>query len=283
MSSDIGVLKKYLDEAAAFIRKSTQAKPRIAFVLGSGWDAFSEEIEILNTWNYSEIPHFVPPSVDGHKGKLVLGTVGGTLLYCLQGRVHFYEGHSHSQVTFPVRLMKHLGVERVCLTNASGGINVHMRAGDFMIIKDHINLTGSNPLIGPNPAFLGPRFPDMTTPYCPQMRAMVAESFKKNIVRFSEGVYAGVTGPTYETPAEIRYLRAVGGDAVGMSTVWETIAAVHAGMKVVGIACITNLAAGLSDETLSHQEVTQTARAVEKKMKVVLKEFTASLSAAGLV
>jgi purine-nucleoside phosphorylase len=276
-------LKKALDAAAQLIQKTAQGKPRIAFVLGSGWDAFSEEIEILNSWNYSEIPHFIPPTIEGHKGKLVLGKIDGVLIYCLQGRVHFYEGHSHTEVTFPVRLMKQLGVERIFLTNASGGINIHMRPGDFMIIKDHLNLTGTNPLIGVNPAFLGPRFPDMSAPYCPQMRAMIAESFKKNRIRFSEGVYAGVTGPTYETPAEIRYLRTVGADAVGMSTVSETIAAVHSGMKVAGIACITNLAAGMSDDVLSHSDVTHTARAVEKKMKTVLKDVISSLKTAGLI
>lgn len=276
-------LKKALSEAAQFIQSKTKEKPRLALVLGSGWDAFSEELEILNSWNYSEIPHFIPPTVEGHKGKLVLGKINGVLIFCLQGRVHSYEGHSHTQVTFPVRLMQQLGVERICLTNASGGINVHMNAGDFMIIKDHINLTGTNPLVGPNPEFLGPRFPDMSTPYCPQMRKLIAEAFKKNLVRFSEGVYAGVSGPTYETPAEIRYLRTVGGDAVGMSTVYETIAAVHAGMKVAGIACITNMAAGLSEEALSHKDVTNTAKAVEKKMKVVLKDMISSLKAAGLV
>lgn len=269
-----------LEASVAYIRSvcpPTKLKPRVAVVLGSGLGSFVNNVEVEAAIPYTEIPGFIPPSVDGHKGRLILGHVKGVPTAVLQGRIHFYEGHSMTTVAHPVRTAALLGCEIVMLTNSAGGLDSSMRPGDFMVIDDHINLMGDNPLKGPNIEEFGPRFPDMTEAYDRKLSAKMDEILKKMETKFFRGVYCGVSGPTYETPAEVRYLQQLGGKAVGMSTVPETIAANHLGLRVCALSCITNLAAGLSQNKLSHEEVTETARAVESKFGQFLVEFISSL------
>ncbi len=246
-------------------------------MLGSGLGSFVKNVEVEAAIPYTEIPGFIPPSVDGHKGRLILGHVKGVPTAVLQGRIHFYEGHSMTTVAHPVRTAALLGCEIMMLTNSAGGLDPSMRPGDFMVIEDHINLMGDNPLKGPNIEEFGPRFPDMTEAYDRKLSAKMDTILKKMETKFFRGVYCGVSGPTYETPAEVRYLQQLGGKAVGMSTVPETIAANHLGLRVCALSCITNLAAGLSQNKLSHEEVTETARAVESKFGQFLVEFISSL------
>ncbi|MCH2532939.1 MAG: purine-nucleoside phosphorylase, partial [Bdellovibrionales bacterium] len=224
-----------------------------------------------------DIPHFFPPSVEGHSGQIVLGKVGNKKVAALKGRVHFYEGHTPQEVVHPTRVLKFLGINTLVLTNASGGIADGMQAGDFMIIKDHLNLTGQNPLIGPNLDELGPRFPDMSEAYNKELRQALHKIFKTKNLNVFEGVYCGVLGPSYETPAEIQMLKTLGGGAVGMSTVLEAIAAKHMGLKLAGLSCITNLAAGISDVALSHDDVKDVAQKVEKNFSEILTEFITTL------
>lgn len=245
-------------------------------ILGSGLGAFVDQIQVDATLPYDEIPGFIAPTVEGHGGRLILGTVGGVPIACLQGRVHYYEGHSMASVVHPTRTIAMLGIETLLLTNSAGGLDPNMRPGDFMIIDDHINLMGDNPLKGPNLAQLGPRFPDMSEAYDRKLSERMAEILTKMGIRFSRGIYCGVSGPTYETPAEVRYLQMIGGRAVGMSTVPESIAANHLGLRVCALSCITNPAAGLSVGRLSHDEVTQTAKLVEQTFCEFLKEFITS-------
>lgn len=269
-----------LEASVAYIRSvcpPTKLKPRVAIVLGSGLGSFVKNVEVEAAIPYTEIPGFIPPSVDGHKGRLILGHVKGVPTAVLQGRIHFYEGHSMTTVAHPVRTAALLGCEIVTLTNSAGGLDPSMRPGDFMVIDDHINLMGDNPLKGPNIEAFGPRFPDMTEAYDRKLSANMDAILKKMGTKFFRGVYCGVSGPTYETPAEVRYLQQLGGKAVGMSTVPETIAANHLGLRVCALSCITNLAAGLSQNKLSHEEVTETARAVESKFGQFLVEFISSL------
>jgi purine-nucleoside phosphorylase len=241
--------------AVDFIKSKTKVKPLVGLTLGSGLNSMAKtigtDIEIL----FSEIPGFPRTTVEGHSGKLILGHIGNTPVVALQGRIHYYEGYSMEDVVFPTRVLAMLGIQTLILTNSSGGIQANMRPGDFMIITDHINLFGDHPLKGPNIEKLGPRFPDMTYAYDPQLVEMMRKHFEELNIRFHEGVYCGVTGPTYETPAEIRFLRTIGGSAVGMSTVPECIAANHFGLKVAGISCITNMAAGITGDRLNHKEV----------------------------
>ncbi len=269
-----------LEASVAYIRSvcpPTKLKPRVAIVLGSGLGSFVNNVEVEAAIPYTDIPGFIPPSVDGHKGRLILGHVKGVPTAVLQGRIHFYEGHSMTTVAHPVRTAALLGCEIVMLTNSAGGLDPSMRPGDFMVIDDHINLMGDNPLKGPNIEEFGPRFPDMTEAYDRKLSANMDAILKKMGTKFFRGVYCGVSGPTYETPAEVRYLQQLGGKAVGMSTVPETIAANHLGLRVCALSCITNLAAGLSQNKLSHEEVTETARAVESKFGQFLVEFISSL------
>jgi purine-nucleoside phosphorylase len=259
--------------AAAAVRDRTaqldESKPvaRVGLVLGSGLgrvaDIVLEDSESLSI-DYAAIPHFPTSSVEGHKGRLVYGKVGGEPVLLMQGRVHRYEGYTAAAVAFPTKVLVALGVDRLVLTNAAGGIADGMKPGDLMLINDHLNLTGDNPLIGRNDDRLGPRFPDMSATYTPELRDLVRAAAKDQGVELREGVYAGLNGPSYETPAEIRMLRTLGADAVGMSTVYEAIAAAHAGASVLGISCITNLAAGIGDDKLSHDDVKETAARVEK-------------------
>jgi purine-nucleoside phosphorylase len=271
-----------LESSVAYIRSvcpPTKLKPRVAVVLGSGLGSFVNNVEVEVAIPYTDIPGFIPPSVEGHKGRLILGHVKGVPTAVLQGRIHYYEGHSMATVAHPVRTAALLGCEIVMLTNSAGGLDPSMRPGDFMVIDDHINLMGDNPLKGPNIEAFGPRFPDMTEAYDRKLSGAMAEILTKMGVKHYRGVYCGVSGPTYETPAEVRYLQQLGGKAVGMSTVPETIAANHLGIRVCALSCITNLAAGLSQNKLSHDEVTETARAVESKFGQFLVQFISSLEA----
>lgn len=248
-----------LDQATAAIRERTSVCPRLAVVLGSGLQALSAELREGVEIPYEEIPCFPTPVDSGHMGSLAVGRLGRTDVVLLGGRAHLYEGYTPAQVVFPVRLLRRLGVETVVVTNAAGGVNRSLTPGTLMLIRDHINLTGRNPLCGPNDAHSGPRFPDMTEAYDGRLRMRAREVARTLGVPLPEGVYLGLTGPSFETPAEIRMAAALGADAVGMSTVLEVIAARHCGLRVLGISCITNAAAGLRDERLSAQEVVAAA------------------------
>lgn len=271
------IIQKNLEESAAYIRSRSQLKPRIGIVLGSGLGAFVNEMEIETTLPYDEIPGFIPPTVEGHGGRLILGYVKGVPVACLQGRIHYYEGHSMAEIVHPVRTIAMLGIEILVLTNSAGGLDPNMNPGDFMLLEDHINLMGDNPLKGPNIAQLGPRFPDMSEAYDRKLNDKMGEILQKKSIRFSRGIYCAVSGPTYETPAEVRYLQLIGGRAVGMSTVPEAIAANHLGLRVCALSCITNPAAGLAAGRLSHEEVTQTAKMVEDKFCSFLTDFIATV------
>ncbi len=270
-------IQKNLEESVQFIRSRSSLKPRIGVVLGSGLGAFVDQMKVETSLAYDEIPGFIAPTVEGHGGRLLLGHVDSVPVACLQGRIHFYEGHSMAAVVHPVRTIAMLGIESLMLTNSAGGLDPAQKPGDFMIIEDHINLMGDNPLKGPNIAQLGPRFPDMSEAYDRKLNDKMESILKKMGISFSRGVYAGVSGPTYETPAEVRYLRMIGGRAVGMSTVPETIAANHLGLRVCALSCITNPAAGIVDQKLSHDDVTHTAKLVETKFSGFLKEFITTL------
>ena len=276
----MNLIVESLESSVAYIRAicpTSKLKPRIAVVLGSGLGSFVNQVTIEAAIPYTDIPGFIPPSVEGHKGRLILGHVKGVPVVVLQGRIHFYEGHSMATVAHPVRTAALLGCEVVLLTNSAGGLDPSMRPGDFMIIDDHINLMGDNPLKGPNIEEFGPRFPDMTEAYDRKLSTKMSEVLKSMSATFFRGVYCGVSGPTYETPSEVRYLQLLGGKAVGMSTVPETIAANHLGLRVCALSCITNLAAGLSQNKLSHDEVTETARAVEAKFGKFLVDFISAI------
>lgn len=266
-----------LTETVTYLRTKTSMKPRVGIILGSGLGAFVNEVQIETTIPFQQIPNFHAPGVEGHQGNLILGRVSGQSVAILQGRNHYYEGHSMETVVFPTRTLALLGIEILVLTNSAGGFGESMAAGDFMIIEDHINLMGTNPLMGPNIKELGPRFPDMTEAYDRQLVEIMGQVFTEQGTRFHRGIYCGVSGPTYETPAEIRYLRVIGGKAVGMSTVPESIAANHLGLRVAGLSCITNLAAGISGNKLAHSEVTETAKKVEEKFSRFFKEFLGRL------
>ena len=249
-----------INDVQHFITGKTTIKPEIGLILGSGLGVLADEITEAVTIPYEEIPHFPVSTVEGHKGQWVIGKLNGKSVVAMQGRFHFYEGYSLEEVTFPVRVMKAMGVKTLLITNASGGIQLNYEPGDLMIIKDHLNLTGNNPLIGPNDESFGVRFPDMSTAYDPELRNVARKVAAENEIDVKEGVYVGLTGPSYETPAEIRMLRILGADAVGMSTVPEVIVARHSGIRVLGISCISNMAAGILPQPLSHQEVMETGK-----------------------
>lgn len=266
-----------LTETVQFLKSKTSIKPKIGIVLGSGLGHFAQEVKVDSIVPFSEIPHFIPPTVEGHSGNLIFGTINQTPVVVLQGRLHYYEGHSMEVVTYPTRTMATLGIESIVFTNSAGGYGDGMKAGDFMIIEDHINMMGTNPLMGPNIKELGPRFPDMTHAYDPELILLAEKVFRSQKVFFHKGIYIGVTGPTYETPAEIRMFKAMGGKAVGMSTVPEVIAANHMGLRVAAVSCITNLAAGITQNKLTHDEVTLVAKQVEKQFCAFLKEFVSQV------
>jgi purine-nucleoside phosphorylase len=254
-------------EAAQFVQAKVGVKPKIGMVLGSGLGAFADSLVHSVRIPYQEIPGLPVATAVGHRGELVLGTLGANGsrsvdVIVMAGRFHLYEGYSAQQVTSGMRLFRQLGVERVVLTNAAGGIHPAFAQGALVLISDHINLQGANPLTGPNDPELGPRFPDMTEAYSAELRRIAREVASDLGIPLHEGVYAAVLGPSYETPAEIRFLKTIGADLVGMSTVAETIAANHMGMEVLGISCVTNLAAGLSGYRLNHEEVLEVAHRV---------------------
>jgi purine-nucleoside phosphorylase len=240
-----------LDAKDAILAK-TSVQPKVGLILGSGLGVLAEEIENPVTIPYHDIPHFPVSTVEGHAGQLVVGILEEKSVVVMQGRFHLYEGHDTSAVTFPIRVMKEMGVETILVTNAAGGVNKEYKSGALMLIKDHINLMFRNPLIGPNDSELGVRFPDMSNAYDLGLREMAKRVANENRIELQEGVYTAVMGPSYETPAEIRMIRKIGGDAVGMSTVPEVIVARHAGIRVLGISCITNMAAGILPQPLSH-------------------------------
>ncbi len=251
------------EAAVRFIRKRTKLRPKIALVLGSGLGAFADEFAGAVRIPYVKIPHFPRSTAIGHAGQLVLGTVEGVQVVGMQGRVHLYEGYSAKDVAFPMRVFARLGVKAVILTNAAGGIKKDFTQGRLVVLSDHINLQGANPLIGPNDEVFGPRFPDMSSVYDRKFRELTLAAGRMLGINLGEGVYAALAGPNYETPAEIRYLRSIGADLVGMSTVPEVIAARHSGIRVLGISCVTNAAAGVLDQPLDHKEVLETAERIK--------------------
>ncbi|MBS4209697.1 purine-nucleoside phosphorylase [Bacillus sp. FJAT-50079] len=252
-----------IEQAAQFIQEKYSVSPEIGLILGSGLGILAEEIEEPIKIPYEQIPHFPVSTVEGHVGQLVIGRLQGKQVIAMQGRFHYYEGYHFSEVTFPVRVMKLLGVSRLIVTNAAGGVNETFNPGDLMIITDHINQMGGNPLIGPNEERFGARFPDMSEPYNKKLIQFAKETANRLGIAIQEGVYVGNPGPMYETPAEVKMIRHFGGDAVGMSTVPEVIVARHAGLDVLGISCISNLAAGMLDQPLTHEEVIETTEKVK--------------------
>jgi purine-nucleoside phosphorylase len=247
-------------EAVEAIQNRSALRPEIGVILGSGLGAVADQVDDPIVIPYTEIPHFHGTSIEGHAGQLMLGTFHGVPTVFLQGRFHLYEGYPMDDVVFPTRTICGLGIQTLLLTNAAGGVNTRHRPGDLMVIADHLNLMGDNPLKGPHLAQLGPRFPDLSEAYSKVCIETILETAKELEIPIHTGVYAGLLGPTYETPAEVRMLRTLGADAVGMSTVPESIAANHLGVRVAGVSCITNLAAGLSPQKLSHQEVIENSR-----------------------
>lgn len=269
-------LYEQLQETVTAIRSRAGAEgaaPKVAVILGSGLGPFADTLASKVAIPYAELPHFPHASVPGHAGRLVLGTLEGIQVAAMQGRVHAYEGYSQAQVSYPARVLCSLGIKTLVVTNAAGGINLALRPGDLMAITDHLNLSGANPLSGPNDDRMGPRFPDMSTTYHPGLLSLLQETAQQNRIDLRKGVYAVLSGPSYETPAEIRMLRVMGADAVGMSTVPEVIAAAHMGVKVAGISCITNLAAGIGHQPLTHEEVAQTAGRVRDTFSRLLAQF----------
>ena len=250
--------------AADYIRARISLRPTIGLVLGSGLGGYADTLEEAVRIPYSEIPNFPVPTIPGHSGALVFGRKCGQEVVVLQGRIHYYEGLTQREITLPIRVLAALGIKTVVLTNACGGVNLGFKPGDLMLISDHINFSGANPLIGPNMDEFGVRFPDMSDLYTASLRARIKETAQKAGISLQEGVYAMYSGPNYETPAEIRMFRIMGADTVGMSTVPEAIVAGHCGMQVVGISCVTNMAAGVLPVKLSHAEVTETANRVKE-------------------
>ncbi|MGG3924551.1 purine-nucleoside phosphorylase [Metabacillus fastidiosus] len=260
-----------IQETVSYLLSKYKITPKIGLILGSGLGVLADEIENAVKVPYDQIPNFPVSTVEGHAGQLVFGKLMGADVVAMQGRFHFYEGYSMEKVTFPVRVMKELGVEILIVTNAAGGINESFEPGDLMIITDHINNMGTNPLIGPNDAKLGVRFPDLSEAYNKELRKIAKEVSTELNINIQEGVYVANTGPTYETPAEIRALRILGGDAVGMSSVPEVIVARHSNIKVLGISCISNMAAGILDQPLSHDEVIETTEKVRENFLNLVK------------
>ncbi len=257
-------------EAVAFIRAKSKLEPKIGLVLGSGLGAFAKSLERATTIPYGQIPHFPPSTAIGHHGEMILGHCQGVSVVVMSGRVHHYEGYTLQQVVFPVRVLGKLGVEILIMTNAAGSVNVNYKPGELMLIEDHINYMAGNPLIGENLDELGPRFFDMTEPYDAELRKIAEKACRNVGVPARKGVYIAFSGPSYETPAEIKMSRAMGADAVGMSTVPEVIAARHMGIRVLGISCITNMAAGVLKKPLDHREVLEIAEKIKAELLDVL-------------
>lgn len=265
--------------AAEFVAARTELRPLVGIVLGSGLGAFAGQLEKAAAIPFAAIPHFPRSTVPGHGGRLVLGTIAGIAVAVMQGRVHAYEGYSSDAVVFPVRVLGRLGVNRLVLTNAAGGVNPALHQGQLVLIADHINLSGRNPAVGPVEERLGPRFFDMSEAYSARLRGLAHQAAHAMSFRLDEGVYLSVLGPSFETPAEIRAFRTMGADLVGMSTVQETIAARQMGVEVLGISCVTNMAAGIQKEPLSHEEVIETGHAVEAQLAELLQRLVPLMAA----
>lgn len=259
------MLLQNVKESVELICSRTDKRPQIALILGSGLGGIAEMMEQVTMIPYSEIPHFSVSTAPGHNGRLLIGSICGKDVLCMQGRLHYFEGYSMQQITYPIRVMKELGVRKLLVTNSSGGIDTSFVPGDLMLIEDHINLLGYNPLIGPNEDAFGVRFPDMTEAYSKEMRKCIVQAADELGIALKRGVYCAFTGPSYETPAEIRMLRAMGASAVGMSTVPEIIVANHCGLQVAAVSCISNMAAGILDQPLTSEEVLETADIVKEK------------------
>jgi len=253
----------HAEHAAKFLLSQTQLRPKIGLVLGSGLGGFADELSGATRVPYANIPFFPRSTAVGHAGQMVIGTSAGIPVAAMQGRVHLYEGYSAQEVAYPMRVFDQMDVHAVILTNAAGGINLEYKQGALVVITDHLNLQGQNPLAGPNDERYGPRFPDMSQAYWKPYRDMALQAAKKLGKTLYQGVYAGLLGPSYETPAEIRYLRTIGADLVGMSTIPEVIAARHMGVKVLAISCVTNMAAGIIDQPITHDEVLETGERVK--------------------
>ncbi len=273
----MSALINQLNETAAFIKSQYTTAPLVGIVLGSGLGNFSAELQIEKEIAYNEIPHFPVSTVEGHSGKLIFGKLAGKPVVCMAGRFHFYEGYTATQVSYPIRVMKWLGVQTVLISNAAGGTNSDFKVGDLMIIKDHISLFINNPLIGKNETELGPRFPDMSEPYDKLLIKKAKGIAKELNIDLKKGVYCGVTGPTFETRAEYKLIKQLGGDAVGMSTVQEVITAVHAGMKVFAMSVITDLGIRDEENIITHEEVLQAAKDAEPKLTAIFKHLVAGL------
>ena len=269
-----------INAARDYIQARTNIKPQLAIILGSGLGGLADEVDVDAIFPYNEIPGFPKTTIAGHAGRLVVGELQSKKVVVMQGRFHYYEGHPMSLIIFPVRVMHALGASTLIVTNAAGGLNPDFNAGDVMLITDHINTMGTNALIGPNEDDLGPRFPDMTHTYDPELRTLARQIAETNEIPLQQGVYAAVSGPSFETPAERRYLRIIGGDAVGMSTVPDVTAAAHAGMRVLGLSAITNKATGDADQQPdSHEEVLAMAKIAGEKLVRLVREVVQKMPA----
>lgn len=268
---------KKIKESAEYIRGIIKETPQIGAILGSGLGAMADNLEEKVIIKYEDVPNMPASTVHGHAGQFVFGKLRGKNVVCMQGRFHYYEGHPMERLGMPVNIMKELGVESILVTNAAGGVNTEYVPGDLMIIRDHINFAFNNPLMGKNEEEIGPRFPDMSDPYDKDLRKLAKECAAEIGIEIKEGVYAMMTGPAYETPAEIKMLRILGADAVGMSTVPEVISAKHCGLKVIGISCITNMAAGILEQPLNHEEVIETSAKVRKEFIQLVGEIVSKL------
>jgi purine-nucleoside phosphorylase len=267
------------DAAAVFLLSQTSLRPKIGLVLGSGLGAFADELSDATRIPYSQIPSFPRSTAIGHAGQMVIGKAAGIPVASMQGRVHLYEGYSASEVALPTRVLGRIGIRALILTNAAGGINLQYKQGALVVLSDHINLQGQNPLVGTNDERFGPRFPDMTQAYYKPYRALALEAARKLGKTVYEGVYAALLGPSYETPAEIRCLRAIGADLVGMSTIPEVIVGRQMGIKILAISCVTNMAAGILDKPLNHEEVLETGRRVQGDFVALLKAVLPGIAA----
>jgi len=261
----------HAESAAQFLFSQSPLRPKIGLVLGSGLGAFADELSEARRVPYAQIPAFPRSTAVGHAGQMVIGKAGGIPVAAMQGRVHLYEGYSAKEVALPMRAFGRMGIRAAVLTNAAGGINLEYKQGALVILTDHLNLQGQNPLVGPNDDRFGPRFPDMTQAYWKPYRAMALEAARKLGKTVYQGVYAGLLGPSYETPGEIRYLRAIGADLVGMSTISEVVAARHMGIRILAISCVTNMAAGILDQVINHEEVLETGERVKGDFVALLR------------
>lgn len=275
----MSVLIEQLQQSITFIRTRCSKQAAIGIILGSGLSNLANQIVVEQEFPYQDIPHFPISTVEGHTGRLIFGSLGDVPVWVMAGRFHFYEGYTAQQVAYPVRVMRMLGVQTLLLSNAAGGVNPAFQVGDLMIIRDHISLFQVNPLLGKNEDALGTRFPDMSEPYNKQLIQLVKNLAAANSIQLHEGVYLGVTGPTFETRAEYKLIHVLGGDAVGMSTVQETIAAVHTGMKVFAISVITDLGIREEENTITHEEVLQAAAAAEPKLTLLFTQLVQQLPA----